>query len=145
MSTIELDIKDFRVVIDAYKDEKKYPDPLITSKWAEATCHISDKNYGRLSGTCRKLAIQYMTAHLIYLRDLISSGAPATGQITQAGEDGVSVSLTPPPNRSQFQYWLNLSPYGQSLASLLSTSYVGGMYVGGSRERQGFRKYGGRF
>jgi hypothetical protein len=86
----------------------------------------------------------YMTAHLIYLEDAMNSGAPA-GQVQSASEDGVSVSLTPPPNRSEFQWWLNQSPYGQKLVVLLSTSLVGGLYVGGSTERRGFRKHGGGF
>ncbi|AWB00244.1 DUF4054 domain-containing protein [Vibrio harveyi] len=145
MSTIDLVFPEFRAVIPAYADTTTYPNDMLTAKWTEATCYISDQNYGRLPGRARKLAIQYMTAHLIYLGDLAKSGTPSTGLITQASEDGVSVSLTPPPNRSQFQYWLNLSPYGQSLLTLLSKAYVGGMYIGGSRERQGFRKYGGRF
>ncbi len=144
MTTIVLDIAAFRVAIPQYADETTYPDSIITNRWAEATCYISDSSYGRLSITCRTLAIQYMTAHLINLSDLIDSGA-APGQVVSAGEDGVSVSLTPPPNRNQWQWWLGLTPWGQRLNSLLANAYVGGLYIGGSRERTGFRKIGSRF
>ena len=144
MTTIVLDIPAFRAAIDAFADEATYPDSLITTLWAQATCYVSDSTYGRLSVACRTLAIQYATAHLLYLRDLNNSGAPV-GQITGASEDGVSVTLTPPTSRNQWQYWWNISPYGQALIALLGKAYVGGIYVGGSRERQGFRKYGSRF
>ncbi len=144
MATITLDIAAFRVVIPQYADEVSYPDTIITTRWNESTCYISDNDYGRLSAACRELALQYMTAHLINLGDLIDSGS-APGQIVGASEDGVSVSLTPPPNRNQFQWWLGLTPYGQRLNTLLANAYVGGMYIGGSRERAGFRKFGSRF
>lgn len=144
MTTITLDIAAFRTRFDAFASETDFPDILIQDQWAMSTCYVSDQSYGRLSGACRELAIQYMTAHLLHLRDLNNSGAPV-GQITGASEDGVSVTLTPPTSRNQWQYWLNISPYGQSLLALLSQKGVGGLYIGGSRERQGFRKFGSRF
>ncbi len=144
MATIELDIAAFRTAIDAFADTTQYPDALITSEWAKATCYISDSTFGRLSVACRTLAIQLMTAHILNLRDLVNSGAPS-GQITGASEDGVSISLTPPTSRNQWQYWFNITPYGQQILPLLSKAYVGGAYVGGSPERQAFRKIGSRF
>mgnify|MGYP003647581087 CR=1 FL=1 len=144
MTTIALDIAAFRLAFDSFASETTYPDAAITKFWAMATCYVSDTDTGRLRGACRVLAIQAMTAHLIDINDKLTTGA-ATGQVVAASEDGVSVSLTPPTNRNQWQWWLSITPYGAQLSALLSKASVGGMYIGGSPERRGFRKYGSRF
>lgn len=141
---ITLNIADFRVVFDKFSDEATYPDTLLNAQYTMGTCYVSNNDDGFLSVECRELALQLMLAHLLFIRDLINSGAPS-GQVVSAGEDGVSVSLTPPPNESQFSWWLNISPYGQQLNTMLEINTVGGAYLGGSSERQGFRKIGGIF
>lgn len=144
MATISLDIALFRERFPEFSNETTYPDSLLNVQYTMGTCYISDNDCGRLSGDCRELALQLMLAHLISLNDRISSGAPS-GQIVSASEDGVSVSLTPPPDTDQFSWWLNITPYGQNLNTILSSFSVGGFYLGGAPERSGFRKIGGVF
>ena len=142
--TIELNISNFRSAFKAYESEANYPDAILELRYAQGACYISDNDIGKLSSKCRELALQLMLAHLLNINDKIESGA-ATGQIVSASEDGVSVSLTPPPNESQFDWWLNTTPYGSQISTMLSLNTVGGLYLGGSFERSGFRKSGGRF
>ena len=142
--TITLDIAAFRAMFPAYADETAYPDTLLDVQWGLAVCYVSDNNHGRLSEACRTRALYLMLAHLLDLGDRVNSGAPS-GQVVGASEDGVSVSLTPPPNESQFSWWLNVTPYGQQLNSLLDVNSVGGFYAGGRPERRGFRRIGGGF
>lgn len=144
MATIALDLASFRVNFAEFLDPAVYSDAAITVKWAIATCYVTDMDYGRLNGSCRELAIQSMTAHLLRITDNIATGT-STGQVTGASEDSVSISLEAPKTRNQYQWWLNTTEYGQQYNVLLSSAIVGGIYVGGSREREGFRKYGSRF
>ena len=85
-----------------------------------------------------------MTAHLVFSNDLINAGQTSV-LVTGSTIGSVSVSLQPPPQTDQFSWWLNTTPYGQQLDALLSIRSVGGIYLGGSSERKGFRKIGGSF
>lgn len=100
----------------------------------QAYCYVSNENYGVLNCCSRKLAIELMTAHLLALNDKITSGQ-TTGQIGSTSIDSVSVSLIPPPNKTQFEYWLGLTPYGQRYFALLSAKAPAGLYYGGSFQR----------
>ena len=75
-----------------------------------------------------------MAGHLQLLRDRLSAGNTGTGLQTGASVDKVSVTLTPPPFKDQFDYWLNLTPFGSELLFLLSTVTGVGWYIGGSNE-----------
>jgi hypothetical protein len=55
-----------------------------------------------------------------------------------ANIDKVNVSLTPPPLKNQWQWWLSISPWGQQLWALLQVNSVGGHYIGGSPVLSGF-------
>ena len=145
MANIPLNIESFRLTFDAFRNAETHPDARLNAQYVMATCYVSnDANAGFLSTECRELALQLMLAHLLYLGDLIASGGN-TGQIVGASEDGVSVSLTPPPNEGQFAWWLNTSPYGQQLNTMLENNTIGGVYLGSLPEQQGFRKIGGIF
>jgi hypothetical protein len=99
----------------------------------------------RLDGKTRELAIAYMTAHLLKLEKAAVSG-DTTGLVSSATVDKVSVTLTPPPIKSQRDWWYGLTAYGSSLQALLRQKGAGGLYVGGAPpERAGFRKAGGVF
>ena len=74
------------------------------------------------------LALNFMTAHLVYLNQIANSGQN-TALMQGATIDKVSVQLTPPPEAGQWQWWLNQSPYGQSLLALLQVASVGGFYI----------------
>lgn len=88
--------------------------------------------------------IYLMTAHLMALSDMLLLGNnPAI--VSQSTIDKESVTLVPPPAKSQFQWWLNTTAYGAQLAALLSVAAVGGTFAGGSPERSAFRKVRGVF
>ncbi len=140
--TITLDIASFRSAFPAFSSDATYPDATITLYWNMGTCYISDNDYGRLNGNCRELALQMMAAHLISLNNIISDGS-TPGQLTASTIDKVSVTLQPPPNKNQWSWWLNNTPYGAQLEALLATASVGGFYVGGRPERRGFRDISG--
>lgn len=97
-----------------------------------------------LEGECRYRALTLLTAHLAALGVLIAAGQ-VPGLVQTATVDKVSVSLTPPPILTQFQWWLSLTPYGQQLLALLQVASVGGIYIGGLPEISAFRKVGGIF
>lgn len=101
-----------------------------------ALTYISDINCGLLRGCKREKAIYLLTAHLTQLtyqaQNNQQSGA---GMVASATVDGVSVSYVQIPNMNQFDYWLNLTPYGAELLFLLNTLTAVPTYHGGSFER----------
>jgi hypothetical protein len=141
---IELDIVQFRTNYPQFSDVGSFPDMTIENFWNMATCSVSSKNYGYLSGNCRQMAINLMAAHLLAL-SLIQNQGKVTGLMQSATISMVSISLTPPPTPNQWQWWLNQTSYGQQLLALLQSASVGGMSIGGSPERYGFRQFAGRF
>ncbi|EAO0065953.1 DUF4054 domain-containing protein [Salmonella enterica] len=150
MAAITFDAALFRKQIPAYADPEKYPDATIESWWEQAACYISTEDYGWLNGNSRALAINLMTAHLMALSGIGSSGASkvtgAGGIVTGATIDKVSVTLAAPPTATdEFNYWLSLTPFGVRLLALLQAKAVGGFYIGLLPERSAFRKVGGIF
>ena len=122
----------FRAQVPQYANPVTYPNVLLQSYWDLAINYISNVgNYGSLQGNAREYAIDLMVAHLIYLAGLIAAGQ-VPGLMQNATIDKVTVGLTPPPLKNQFQWWLSLTPYGQQLLALLQVSSVGGFYIGGS-------------
>ena len=136
----------FIALFPAYADPTAYPEATLQAFWNSAISYISDNaNCGSLTGDDRQLAINLMTAHLVYISGLIAAGQ-VPGLMQNATIDKVTVGLTPPPIPNQFQWWLNVSPYGQQLLALLQAHSVGGYYIGGSPVLAGFRFGGvGRF
>lgn len=112
--------------------------------WDSATCYVSPANYGWLSGDCRLRALNLMTAHLAKLAEIIATGQ-LPGLEQSATIDKISVTMTPPPLKNQFHWWLSLTPYGQQLLALLMARSAGGFYIGGLPERSAFRKVGGLY
>lgn len=88
--------------------------------------------------------LNLMTAHIVALNLIIMTGS-APGILVGATIDKVTVQLQPPPEKNQFQWWMNQTPYGQQLLALLQVQSVGGFYVGGLPETSAFRKVGGIF
>ncbi len=116
----------------AYANPVTYPETLLQTYWDIAISYVSDVgNYGSLQGLNRQYALNLMVAHLAYLNGLIAAGQ-VPGLMQNATIDKVTVGLTPPPLKNQFQWWLSLTPYGQSLLALLQVNSVGGFYIGGS-------------
>ncbi|MCD1124813.1 DUF4054 domain-containing protein [Jinshanibacter sp. LJY008] len=149
-ATITFDAILFRKRFTVFSDPDKYPTETLQDFWDQATDYISSEDYGWLSGGKRKSAINMMTAHLLALNDILTTGESegiGTGGITTSATiDKVSVTQAPPPPASdEWQYWLSQTPYGLELLALLQVHSVGGFYIGGLPERSAFRKVGGVF
>lgn len=143
-SIIEFDIAAFRVSFPEFSQNPPWTDVLLTQYWDMATCYISDEDYGWLSGICRALAINLYTAHLLKLSTLIA-GNQVPGLVQDSTIDKISVGLTPPPLKTQWQWWMSLTAYGQQAFALLQARSVGGFYIGGWPERNAIRKNYGVF
>lgn len=144
MATLVLDIALFRDQLSAYANVTTYPDQLITTTWDMGSSYISTNDYGYLQGSQRQYALNLMCGHLLYIGDAIAAGKPL-GIVTSASEGAVSIGLTPPPMKNQWQYWLNQSPYGAQLLALLRLKGAVGVYVGGYPIAGNFRKPDGTF
>ena len=99
--------------------------------------YISIKNSGPLCDEKRTTAIYLLTAHLTQLtyQAQQNTGAGGAGMVAGATVDGVSVNYVQVPDMSQWDYWLNLTPYGAELLFLLNTLTAVPTYHGGSFER----------
>ena len=143
MAVISFDIAAFRVAYPAFASEAQYPDATLSGYWDVSSCYISTTDYGWLNGACRALALNLMTAHIAQIATGVFNGQdPAV--LSGATIDKVSVTVTPPPMKSQFGWWLSTTPYGAQLWALLQVKAVGGLYIGGRPELSALRKVGGR-
>lgn len=145
MSTVTLDIPKFRALFPQFADPQAFPDPLITLQFEMACIYVSPEVCGCMTLAQRELAVYLMTAHLMALNVIIAGGNGQPGIVTSATVDKVSITLEAPPQRSQWAYWLNTTPYGQQLVALLDGLSVGGFFVGSLPERAAFRQVGGIF
>lgn len=103
---------------------------VVQAYWATATYYVSAINAGVIHDDARQYAINLMCAHLIFIANLAAEGqVPALLQ--NATVDKVSVGVTPPPLPNQWQWWLDLSPYGQQLLALLQVNSVAGFFTAG--------------
>lgn len=145
-SQFTFDVAAFRLAFPAFADSTLFPTETLQMNWDTAGCYVDNTNSNceALSGDCRLRALNLMTAHLTALSALVAAGQ-IPGLVQTATVDKVSVSLTPPPLKTQWQWWLSLTPYGQQLLALLQVSGVGGFYIGGLPELSAFRKVGGIF
>jgi hypothetical protein len=141
---ITLDIAAFRTLFTAFANTTTYPDATITMFWDTAANYVSNADYGELNSSSREYALQLMTAHLLALQAIVSRGQTPS-MVNSSTIDKISVSLTVAPVKNQWQWWLNLTAYGQQLLALLQVKAVGGLYIGGLPERAAFRKVGGIF
>lgn len=137
----------FRTQFQAFSDPVTYSESTIQLYWDNATSFVSDETAGYCTGklklAAQTLALNYMTAHLMFLTSTTKPGQN-TGLVASATIDKVSVSYVPPPEKDQWSYWLNQSPYGQALLALLSAHSAGGFYFGGRPETSAIRRVGGR-
>lgn len=143
-SILTFDIVQFRATYPEFTDPP-YTDAMLQQCWDTATCYISDKDCGKMTGKCRQTALNLMTAHLCLISNQASSGGGVSNLSQSATIDKVSVSVTPPPLRNQWQWWLSTTVYGQQLFALLQAKAVGGFYSPGLPETSAFRRVGGVF
>lgn len=115
----------------AYANETAYPQATLAAYWISATNYVSNiGNFGVIQGTARQFALNLMTAHLVFYAGLVASQqVPALMQT--ATIDKVSIGVTPPPLPNQWQWFLDISPYGQQLLAQLQSQSAGGFYTSG--------------
>lgn len=143
-AVLTFDAAAFRAFYPQYSNVEAYPNATLQAYWDAATCFISARNCGDLTGDCRVKAIWLMMIHLMTIGSTVAAG-DTPGQVQSATIDKVSVSLTPPPIPNQWQWWLGTTPYGAQLLALLQVKSAGGFYVGGAPEIMSIRKGGGIF
>lgn len=144
MTTLTFDVTLFREQFPAFANPTTFPDAMLQMYWDMATCYISDEDYGWLNDGCRQLALNLMTAHLTATSVLIANGQTSV-LIQSSTIDKITVTLTPPPVKTPFRWWLMTTPYGIQLSGLLAANSAGGFYIGGRPELSAFRKVGGYF
>lgn len=131
MPTIYYNDANFRALFPAYASPTLYMTSAIQLWWNSSTAYLSDKycgpRWGALTLAQQTLALNYMTAHLLYINSQAGMNQD-TGLITAASIDKISVSIQPPPELNQWQWWLNQSPYGKQLLALLQIATVGGRF-----------------
>lgn len=139
MAVITFQEPAFRKAYPQFTCGKEYPTVVLQASFTAATAYITNNTFGCVSASQQTLALNLMTAHLALLAANAADGQ-VTGVVTDATIDKVSVGLQPPPERSQWQWWLNQTPYGQQLLALFQVQTVGGFYVGGSLDLAAFRR-----
>jgi len=145
MDRVVITVQEFREGFPEYSDTVKYKDVYIERHIATAEIFISDKNY-IIRPAVRKLAIEYMTAHLIYLENLDANGnfvgwneSATSGAVTSSHIGDVSVSLQPPVATKEWELWLEATPYGKMLLSLLELQVPKHLYFPGKPNPWGIK------
>ena len=125
MSYVDINITEFRQAFPEFSNTTKYPDTYVNRHLSVAQLYISNQNFF-LRPNVRKLAIQYMAAHLIFLETTDNNGnfigwsdAATGGAITSSHIGDVSVTLHPPVATEEWELWLESTPYGKMLLALL--------------------------
>lgn len=144
MTTPVYNDTNFRAQFPAFADMTKYPEATLSMYWTMASEYINIYSRCGWTDTQLQLAIDLLTAHIVKSFDLINAGV-TTMLITASTEGTVSVSGTPPPTTTGWQWWLATTPYGNQLRALLERVASVGFYAGGSAPRAGFRTAFGTF
>ena len=66
-AVILVDAAAFRAQCPAFANETTYPDATIEGYWDQAIEFVSARNWGHLRDAGRRMAINWMTAHLMAL------------------------------------------------------------------------------
>lgn len=142
--TAEFNVTNFRAQFPEFANSTTYPDASLAAWWEMGNNYVSTDNAGYDSwrATQAQLACDLMCAHLAKSFTLIGNGV-GTVLVNGSTEGSVSVSLTPPPVRGAWQWWLATTGYGAQLRALLKVIAGPGSYIGGLPERSAFRKVGG--
>ena len=135
MVTVVLDVSSFRARFKAFSSVTTYPNTTIETTWNTSTIYISDVINEFFPSDKLELALQQMTAHLLTISDKLTSSSKQMGIVASSTIGSVSVSMVAPKQVSEWEFWLNQTPYGQQLLALLNTVTAGGFYIGGSYPR----------
>ena len=140
-NTISITVSDIRETFGAFIDAAAYPDAMIENCIEMSTCFISNVASGcsGVSWQCRANMMELMTCHLLSMLTSAANsgtngGQTSSGMVVSASIGDVHVSTAVPENKTQLQWYLNQTPYGQQLYALLSIK-VSPLYYGGSRQR----------
>lgn len=144
MAQHTFDVAVFRLSFPEFANATTYPDAQLQMYWDNGTNYIYSYDNSLIDGANLQLALNLMTAHLAKTFAMIAAGqTPAV--MNSATEGSVSISMTPPPAKNMWQWWLATTPYGVQLMALLQSLVVGGLYIGGGGELGAFRRVGGNF
>ena len=118
-------------------------DAYIERFITESCIYISSQNYV-WQPEVRRLAIGYMTGHLITLstsnEDGSAKGENDSGKVvSSASVGGVSVSIQPPIARNAFEQWVQTTPYGKKYWALLTVHTPCGLFWVGAPRAFGIR------
>ncbi len=144
MATILFDVDVFRAQFPGLFPDPPNTDAFIELFWDAATCYVSNDTAGALSVACRTQVLNLVTAHLITIMESAQAGNQP-GFVVTASIDKISVTVQAPPSKSEFQFFLNQTPFGIQAYAMLYAAGVGGSYVGGFNELGSFRRAGGVF
>ena len=126
-------VDDFRQSMPQFADENVYSDGMVELSLDRAHYYITGDF---CPCSWRGYALKLMTAHLLTISDRIMKGdTSASGRITSTSIDKISVSLDAPQSKTDWGYWLSLTPYGLELNALLNSKAPAGIYSGGKRYR----------
>lgn len=141
------DVDAFRKAFPAFANPLMYPDPAILAASELAGCYIDVANSWYNCAKCQNLIWQLITAHLLVINGTVGMpGVAYSGLLTSATVGSVSVGFQANSvTQNGLTTWLGKTPYGEQLLALFARLMAGGVYIGGSPERRGFRKIGGRF
>ena len=127
-----MNIAKFKQMYSIFNDVS---DDVIEMMVDKAECYV-DKSKCK----CYEQLLFLVVAHLLYLREQQEQGNNNTSAIASATIDKVSISYQAPTSTSSISQWFNLSPYGIEYLALNKRCNGMPRYVGGSLERQAFRK-----
>ena len=127
-----MNIAKFKQMYPVFNDVS---DDVILMMVDKAECYV-DKSKCK----CYEQLLFLVVAHLLYLREQQEQGNNNTSAIASATIDKVSISYQAPTSTSSISQWFNLSPYGIEYLALNKRCNGMPRYVGGSLERQAFRK-----
>ncbi len=131
MTCIQFNYTTFIQYYAQFANTTAYPEATLQLYWNRATSYISNNTFsGGLTQQQRVEALNLMTAHLTVLSTIAAAGEDSA-LVQGATIDKVSVQLTPPPEATQWQWWLNQTIYGKQMLALFDLLSVGGFSVGG--------------
>lgn len=134
---MDFPLADFRLLYPQF-DEVSNDVVLLIAE--QASCYM-----GIHSCSCGNQGWMLLTAHILYLRNALSTGNSQPGMLTGATIGSVTVSFQAPASADGWSHWLNQSPFGQQFLAFSKACFGGIRYVGGLPERSAFRSVGGLF
>jgi len=133
---------DYTQFITLFPEFSSIPQLTLQGYWNVAIIYINPNDNCFIPSDILQYMLNLMTAHLTQLSLIIAAGQTPY-QLTGAGIDKVNVTLTPPPNPTQYQWWVGTTPYGAQLLALEQVLTAGGFFLAGLPEGSSFMKVGG--